>query len=380
MKIASKWGTSLTVVALAAVLAACGGDGNGDGSGDAAADGDQDEPIELRAGTGLSAQHAWWEATMVPWMERVEELTDGQVTFTEFTGGELVDVPDEIDAIKDGTIDVTLMLPIYLPGQYPLAEVTMLPISHSDVEIASQAWRDLLESDEELIDGQSYYESQFGQDGLHGWAVSTTEEYAISTTGVEFDSVGTVQGLSLRTPSRIHEMYAGNVGIDSVTIPAVEMFDALSRGAFDGSFYSVADWSGYGFQDLFMYTLTDINFGHFNALIGMTEDTWEGLPEHVQDAMDQAHDDIFMDGAREWIERSDEMREYNTGEGGTFESFDDLDPEVQDHLVGGVEDTWMDYIDLLEQDGLPGTEVAIMWRDILVENGGEVPDAIAELE
>jgi TRAP-type C4-dicarboxylate transport system substrate-binding protein len=377
MKFASRWGVSLTVVALAATLAACGTDGDADNG---AAAGDGDEPIELRAGTGLSAQHAWWEATMVPWMERVEELTDGQVTFTEFTGGELVDVPDEIDAIQDGTIDVTLMLPIYLPGQFPLAEVTMLPISHSDVEIASQAWRDLLESDEELVDGQSYYESQFGQNGLHGWAVSTTEEYAISTTGVEFDSVDTVQGLSLRTPSRIHEMYAGNVGIDSVTIPAVEMFDALSRGAFDGSFYSVADWSGYGFQDLFMYTLTDINFGHFNALIGMTDDTWNDLPEHVQDAMNEAHEDIFMDGAREWMDRSDEMRDYNTGEGGTFESFDELDPDVQDHLVDGVEDTWMDYIELLEQDGLPGTEVAIMWRDILVENGGEVPEGIADLE
>ena len=378
MKIASRWGASLTVIALAAVLAACGDDGNGD-DGEAAG-GENGDPIELRAGTGLSGQHAWWEATMVPWMDRVEELTDGQVTFTQFTGGELVDVPDEIDAIRDGTLDVTLALPIYLPGQFPMAEVTMLPISHSNTEIASQAWQDLLNSDEELVDGQSYYDSQFGEAGLHSWAVSATEEYAISTTGVEFDSVGTIQGLSLRTPSRIHEMYAANVGIDSVTIPAVEMFDALSRGAFDGSFYSVADWSGYGFQDLFMYTLTDINFGHFNALISMTEDTWNGLPEHVQDAMDEAHNDIFMDGAREWIERSEEMREYNTTEGGTFQSFDELDQDVQDHLLDGVADTWMDYIQLLEDDGLPGTEVAILWRDILVENGGEVPEAIADLE
>ena len=50
------------------------------------------------------------------------------------------------------------------------------------------------------------------------------------------------------------------------------MYDALSRGTFDGSFYSIADWSGYGFQDLFKYTVTGINFGHFNGFIGMSKE------------------------------------------------------------------------------------------------------------
>lgn len=371
------------LTAVAFTLAACGGNGGDDGAADGGDDGAADgggETIELRVGTGLSAQHAWWESTMEDWMAQVEDLTDGQVEFTSFTGGELVSVPDEIDAIRDGTIDVTLALPIYDPGEFPLAEVTMLPISASDVEIASQAWRDLLESDDELIDGQSYYESQFGQAGLKAWAVPATEEYAISTTGEPIDSVDTVTSMSLRTPSRIHEMYAANIGVDSVTIPAVEMFDALSRGAFDGSFYSVADWSGYGFQDLFEYTLTDINFSHFNALIAMTEERWDELPENVQEAMEQAHDDTFMNGAREWQERSDEMREYNLEQGGTFQSFDELDADVQAHLVDGVEDTWQDFIDLVDAEGLPGTQVAIAWRDVLVANGGEVPEGIQDLE
>lgn len=352
------------------LAAACGGGGAGD-----------DESITLRAATGLSDQHAWWAATMVPWMERVEELTDGQVTFESFVGGELVEVPDEVEAVQNGTIDVGLLLPIYNPDQFPMAEVTMLPISDSDTLIASEAWQALLDSDEELgEDGQTYYESQFGSKNLKAWPTSTTQEYSISTTGKELDSVQAVRGTSLRTPSRIHEMYAEKVGVDSVTIPAVEMFDALNRGAFDGSFYSIADWSGYGFQDLFKYTLTDINFGHFNALIGMTQDTWDGLPEDVQEAMEEAHEDVFMEGAQEWVDRAEEMIEYNQGEGGRFVSFDDLDRPVQEHLESGTEETWTDYIELLDRNGLPGKDVALLWRDSLVEAGGEVPDAVAEME
>ena len=367
----SKLVASVSVAALSLSFAtACGGDSSG-------ADGDS---VTLRVATGLSDQHAWWSAAMVPWMDRVEELTDGQVQFEAFTGGELVEVPDEVEAVQNGTVDVALMLPIYTPDQFPMAEVTMLPVQESSPEAGSEAWKALLESDVELGDGKTYYESQFGDKGLKAWPVSTTQEYSISTTGTELDSVAAIEGLSLRTPSRIHEIYASKIGVDSVTIPAVEMFDALSRGAFDGSFYSVADWSGYGFQDLFTYTLTGLDLGHFNGLIGMTESTWDGLSPDVQDAMEQAHEDIFEASYEEWVARSDEMIEYNTAEGGEFATFDDLDADVQAHLEDGVEDTWNDYIGLLEDEGAPGRDVALLWRDLLVEAGGEVPEAIADMQ
>jgi TRAP-type C4-dicarboxylate transport system substrate-binding protein len=354
------------------LVTACGGDG-GSGGGDG-------EAVTLRVASGLSDQHAWWSDGMVPWMEQVEKLTDGQVTFETYTGGELVEVPDEIEAVQNGTVDISLMLPIYTPDQFPMSEVTMLPIAESDSVVASQAWKALLESDEELSDGKTYYESQFGDQGLKVWPLSTTEPYVISTTGQELDSVSAVEGLALRTPSRIHDMYAKTAGIDSVTIPAVEMFDALSRGAFDGSFYSIADWSGYGFQDLFKYTLTDINFGHSNGLIGMTQDTWDGLSPEVQDAMQQAYEENFEAGAEEWVNRTEEMIKVNEEAGGEFVSFNDLDPAVQEHLLAGVGETWNGYIELLEENDQPGKDVALLWRDLLVEAGATVPDEVASLQ
>jgi TRAP-type C4-dicarboxylate transport system substrate-binding protein len=368
---------AVAVTASLSLLAACGG---GDGGTAGGGGGDEQESVTLRVATGLSDKHAWWAAGMVPWMEKVEELTDGQVTFETFTGGELVEVTKEIEAVQNGTVDVALMLPIYNPDQFPMAEVTMLPISKSDTMIASNAWKALLESDEQLGDGQTYYESQFGAQGLQVWPLSTTQEYSISTTGKVLDTVQAIKGTALRTPSRIHETYAAKVGVNSVTIPAVEMFDALSRGAFDGSFYSIADWSGYGFQDLFTWTLTDINFGHFNGLIGMSQERFDSLPADVQDAMRQAHEDIFEGSAQEWVDRADEMVEYNEDKGGKFVSFDSIDQAAQDHLLSGVESTWDDYIKLLEDQGLPGKDVALLWRDLLVEAGGEVPDGIASME
>ncbi|AQQ54721.1 type 2 periplasmic-binding domain-containing protein [Planococcus lenghuensis] len=354
----------------ALLLSGCGGEEAGGVT-------EEGETITLRAATGLSAQHAWWEGAMVPWMERVEELTEGQVEFETFTGGELVAVPDEGSAVLDGTIDVALILPIYQPDQFPMAEVTMLPLSYSDTEIASNAWRQLIESEEELGNGQTYFDMQFAD--FRVFPISTTQEYSISTTGKEFNTVDDVVGTSLRTPSRIHEVYAEETGIDSVTMPAVEMYDALSRGAFDGSFYSIADWSGYGFQDLFTYTLTGVNFGHFNAFIGMDEERWAELPEDVQEAMVQAHDDIFGESIDIWTQRAEEVIAENEAAGGKFADFADLDPAVQEHFNEGIVETWINYAEMLEADGLPGYELVRKWRELIIEEGGEVPEAVMDL-
>ncbi|GGC89479.1 lactate-binding periplasmic protein [Thalassobacillus devorans] len=359
------------VFSLVLVLAACGGDEKAGGES-------SDETITLRAATGLSAQHGWWSDTMVPWMEKVEELTDGQVQFETYTGGELVSVPDEGDAVLNGTVDIALVLPIYQPDQFPMAEVTMLPLAHSDTLIGSNAWKALLNSDVELKDGQTYQEMMFTD--FKVFPVSTTQEYSISTTGKEFDSVSDVKGTSLRTPSRIHEVYSDNVGINSVTMPAVEMYDALSRGSFEGSYYSIADWSGYGFQDLFRYTLTGINFGHFNSFIGMSQQKWEDMPENVQEAMEQANEEVFKPGAEEWINRSEELIEQNKEDGGKFVEFSSLDQEVQEVFTTGIEDTWMNYANMLEEQGLPGNKLIKLWRDLIVEEGGDVPDGLKNIE
>jgi TRAP-type C4-dicarboxylate transport system substrate-binding protein len=315
---------------------------------------------------------------MVPWMERVEELTNGQVEFETFAGGELVSTPDEGDAVLSGTIDVGLVLPIYQPDQYAMAEITMLPLAKSDAHIGSNAWKELLNSDVELADGKTFTELQFGDFKI--FPVATTQEYSISTTGKEFKTAKDVKGTSLRTPSRIHEKYSEIIGINSVTMPAVEMYDSLSRGSFDGSYYSIADWSGYGFQDLFKYTVTGVNFGHFNAFIGMSNEKWDSLPKNVQDAMTQANEELFSKGADEWIKRSEEMTKQNEADGGKFVEFSTLDQSVQDLINKGIEDTWEDYAKLLEKQGQPGNKLVTLWRDIIIEQGGDVPDGVKNMK
>lgn len=369
------------------VLTACGGgsnqatNSNNNGEGSETDSGSaSEESMTLVVATGLSAQHGWYAGFFVPWMEKVTEETNGRVQFETFTSGELIEVTHELEGIRQGLADIVLLLPIYDPQRFPMAEVTMLPLTHSDTHIASNAYKKLLESDVPIKDGKTYYELEFADKDIFALALPTTQEYSISTTGHEFNSVNDINGTTLRTASRIHEMYASRTGIGTVTMPAVDMFDAMSRGAFEGSFYSIADWTGYGFQDLFTYTLTGVNFGHFNSVLAMTQEKWESLPEDIREVMVNAYEDLFDDAAEEWVKRADEVIEYSTENGGKFVDINELDSSVQEYFVDGVENTWYDYIDLLEERDVPGKDVVTLWRDLLLEEGGQVPKAILDLE
>lgn len=347
------------------------------GNGDDQAD---EEEIVLRLATQINPKHAWWEGTVVPWMERVEEITDGRVQFETFTSAELVAGDEELNALKDGTVDISLIHPSYYPDQFPLIEVSMLPLPESDVEIAAHAWKRLFESDEPLVDGKTFYESQIEDNGLFALAITPTWQYSLSTTGKEINTPDDVKGLTVRSPSRIHDIFAEKVGMSTATIAGAEVYEALSRGTVDGTFNAVADWTGWGYQDVLRYTITGLDFGYFGVMIAMSNEKWSSLPEDVQDAIIEAHEDVFDKGIQEWFERVDPIVEDNEEQGGVFVDFEELDSEIKELFSESVAETWFDYIDLLEESGLPGKELVTLWRDLVVQEGGLAPEEIMDLE
>lgn len=344
-------------------------------------DGNNEETIVLKLSSALSTQNGWWEGYFKPWMERVEQETDGRVKFESYANQELIPVNEELQALQNGTIDIAAPLwPLYDPQRFPLSEVTMLPLLDSDTLLATKAYAELVESDKELIDGKSFNELEYQSKGLKVFATPTTEQYVISTKDYPFKTVKDFQNVSLRSPSRVHEIFAKNVGINTISMPSADMFDAINRGAFEGSFFSIADWTGYGMQDVFNYTLEGINLGHYTGAWAMTEEKWNSLPEDIQQIMEEISYDQILDGAQLWMDRSEVNRTYAEDKGAVFATIDELDPEAKDLLVKGVEDTWFQWIDQVEKNGQPGKEMAKLWRDLIVEQGGTVPEEVMNIE
>ncbi|WP_077212028.1 TRAP transporter substrate-binding protein DctP [Bacillus dakarensis] len=343
---------------------------------------EEEETIVLRASSGLPDHQVWMKSIIFPWIERVEKETNGRVKFDVFTGGELVTLGQEYDALKAGTIDVALpIMPLYDPSRFPLSEVTMLPLVESDPKVMNEAFSKLIYGDYPIKDGKTFSELEYNSNGLKTWAMTGGNAYVISTTELDFDSAEDFKGARIRTGARLSELFINNIGASPISMPQTDAYDALSRGTIDGNLLSVSDWLGWGYTDLFKYTLTGANIGHFSAVFGMLEEKWNTIPADIQEIMETA--------ARE-IQISEEARavmteEYNNVmeavEGKVkFETVDELEPDGKELVVGAMEKTWYDWIELMEEAGQPGKETAILWRDLVVEAGGKVPDAIMELE
>ncbi|HZW67413.1 MAG TPA: TRAP transporter substrate-binding protein DctP [Pseudogracilibacillus sp.] len=375
----------LLMVITVIVLAACGSSDTSSGDADTSGNGGGESSGKaktLKASSGVTDEHFWDRGFFSPLIEGVEEGSDGEVKFDKFVAGELVELGNELEALQSGSIDValTLMGP-YDPQRFPYTEVVMLPTLGSDAESVTTAISNLMQSDVEINDGKTFYEIEFEDKGLVAFPNAATEPYVISTTKQKFESKDDFkQGLRLRTASRVHEILADILGITGQTMPITDSYDALSRNALDGIIYNAPDWTAFGFDELIKHTITDVNLGHFVGYTAVTQETWDSFSPELQALFEETAYDVVHAAATLTKGETDENVEANIEKGGELTAFDDLSPELQEHLAGAVVETWMQWIEILEKDGHAGTEIAKLWRDLLVDAGATLPQEILDLE
>ena len=340
----------------------------------------EEETYNFRLNVGLNGEDANTAAFTAPWMETVEEESDGRVTFEPFYSQELVPLGEEVRALQDGTIDIAApILPTYNPDQFPLSDVTMLPLQSSDALIAARAYADLISSDVELQDGKTFTEMEFGQHGMKALPVQPISPYTIGAVGGhEFKTAESLQNLSLRTGGRAHEIFVDKLGSGSVSMPWSEEFEALSRGALDGNVRSVVDYKPYGFDELITTSIKGLALGHFPFVWLMPEEEFSALPEDIQTLMEDTAYDLSESTMK--LELQEQALEDAEAAGIDLVDVSELDQEALDLLEQASVDTWTAWIEAKESEGLPGLETAILWRDLILEHGGEVHAPIMELE
>ncbi|MEK4131111.1 TRAP transporter substrate-binding protein DctP [Solibacillus sp. FSL W8-0474] len=354
------------------VLAGCGGDDT------TKALGNSKEKVDLRISTGLPDTHQWMLGYFNPMLEEIKELSGDKLDYTLFTSGELVATREELDALNSGTIDVAIPLhPIYDPERFPLSEITMLPILESDVQIATEAFNNLFKDDVVLTNGKTYEEYVYVDKGIKVFPMVSTFPYVISTTKSEINSLDDLKGLKLRSGARVHDLFTKNIGASPISLPFTDLYDGLSKGTLDGALLAVPDWTSYGLEKLFNYTIEGLNLGHYSALTTMTMKTWDSLPSEVQSAFEEATQNQLQAGVDNWIKVNENVRETSTGK---YVNVSELEPELQTKLEDAIAKTWTDWIKTVEAAGHPAKEAAIIWRDLIVEAGGKVPDAVMDIK
>lgn len=338
-----------------------------------------EEDLTIVMTSALNNTHCCYAGFYEPFMALVTEMSDGKITWETYLAGELVEGGKEYDALRDGIANVAMPLtPIYDTSRFPAGDIGQLPIKVSTSEIVSNAYVDLLNSDEIIADGKTFNELYFEDNGVHFIAHNNPPGNAISTTTKDITTMEDWAGLIIRTSSRPQQFLATELGITPLNVTAYDLYDTLSRGTADGGFQQIPDWASYGLDELYKYAIEGLSFGHFTAGMGWSKDFWDSLPEVYQQIITDAADAVRPDGCAYWDAKTDEVKATVEGNGGKFVEYTTLPQALQDKVNAACVNAWVSYATMLEDSGVPGAKICKLWRDCMVNNGAEMLDGVDE--
>lgn len=217
------------------------------------------------------------------WMNRVSQLTGGEITFQHFPAEQLAHADGILQKIKDGVAQVGYVGVGYVSGELPLNGVTMLPDIVQDTIAASHAYWELLNSD-------SLFRQEFIDRGVVPVYAVLLPPYQLVLNNPPINSLRGLEGLKLRVSGSM-SLVADAVGASPVSMSAPDVYMAMQRGTLDGALLPVTSVTPYKVDEVARSISTNGTFGSFAITVVMNAETYAGLTDPQKAAIRQAGDD-----------------------------------------------------------------------------------------
>lgn len=158
------------------------------------------------------------------WADKIEAESDGRIKIQQFPSMQLGGTPPELaDQVIDGVADIIWTLPGYTPGRFPATEVFELPFIAAGPEATSKAFWE--------------YSQTYGMDEFEGMKMLALWVHGPGVIHSEtpVTSPADLNGMKLRAPSRVTNMYFGELGATPIGMPVPAVPEALSKGVIDAT-------------------------------------------------------------------------------------------------------------------------------------------------
>ena len=285
--------------------------------------------------------HKWWGS-------EIEKRTGGRVKFEYYFAGTLLGPMDLATGIGEGVADGGFPALGYTPANFPLTMtgdaiyVTRCP------DAAGRAFAELGRSYQPLVSEFEGNNLKFICPLINGVMMFGFRD--------RVDTLEQLSGLKIRAGGR-NIKDVERLGGTPVSIAAPEIYEALERGPLDGLTTMPLD----GFKALGLYEVSpyilDPGMGVYavSTAIVMNLDTWNGLPSDVQDTILETSDELIGKYTEMLMAYEDEMMQEMATAGTTLYS---LSPdEMKKWKEAITPECWDEYIDEMEQKGLPAREL-----------------------
>jgi len=232
---------------------------------------------------GWEGEHA-----MLPWIEAVEEATNGRVKFEIYDAETLMKGVDTWEGLKSGIADVAWCFHGYWPGLTPLADVMSLPVL--EFENAEQAsgimWQ--------LYEEYPSISEQFADN--HVLLTWTSSPYFLITTNEQINTLEDLSGLQIRLTGGPPTDLAKKLNISPVSVGMPDTYADLQKGVLDGM---MIPWEAiYTFRQYEVvkyYTYFPSYVVYFTQAVNLN--TWNSLPEDIQKQIESVSG---IEGSKFW--------------------------------------------------------------------------------
>lgn len=287
------------------------------------------------------------------WIEKVEELTEGEVEIKLYPGEQLGKGADTLDLVKTGAADIGNVSQGYVAGTMPLSSVVSLPGLMDSVVQSTKASFDLISSSPVL-------DEDFLKNGVRPVFSYSSSSYEFWTTKKPVETVNDLKGLKIRTSGGSANIHIETVGATPTSISAPEQYEALERNTIDGTLFTINSIPSYNLNEVVNYATVGAGGGPNLGLVFINEDVWQSLPENVQEKMLEATDILLEDFGTKMGEDSKEiMKQFK--ESGEIE-FIEVDEELFRKAAETVIDDW---VVTNEAKDLPAQEALKVYKEAL---------------
>ena len=180
--------------------------------------------VTLRLHQMLPPQAAIPARALTPWIEKVERESQGRIKVEHYPSMQLGGAPPSLyDQARDGVVDLIWTVLGYTPGRFPKSEAVELPFMVTTGEATSRAFHEYV-----LANAADEFKD------VHPIALHTHGPGLLHVKGDGVRRLEDMQGLKLRTPTRVAAGMLSHFGATPVGMPVPAVPESLSKGVIDG--------------------------------------------------------------------------------------------------------------------------------------------------
>ncbi|MGH1575877.1 TRAP transporter substrate-binding protein [Planktotalea sp.] len=237
------------------------------------------QDVTLRLHQFLPPQANVPKNIIIPWIEKIQEASNGRIKIDHFPAMQLGGKPPElIDQAIDGVADIVWTVSGYSAGRFPHTEVFELPFMMSDAEATSSAYWEMAQK--YMVDGEFKDFHLLGA-WVHGPGIIHSSDPIMTPEDLN--------GVKLRAPTRVTNLLFSGMGATAVGMPVPAVPEALSKGVIDAT---VIPWEVTGALKVPELVTNHLEFGDETLytttfLFAMNKAKYNALPDDLKAILDE---------------------------------------------------------------------------------------------